>query len=148
YLSGRTEGFTLTFWTNVQLVQPKGEPGTALFSEHVGGNEMGTGPFYTYSATLQTPFVAEPGTTYWLSIVADDASPTPQWFWQGAVPGPPGDTHSAQDPSGKQRQFFKSDQAFALSGTPTPEPASLVLLASATAGLMAGWVWRRKRAKP
>jgi hypothetical protein len=38
--------------------------------------------FYSYSATLSTPFHAEPGVRYWINIMANTANLDPSWAWR------------------------------------------------------------------
>jgi hypothetical protein len=121
-------------------------PNVSLFSAIIAGNAGETflgaqfpGLVYAYNATLTTPFLAQAGTTYWLSIVPDIDVP-PQWGWQT---GTGGDGFFYQD-FGGVRIREEGDLAFTLLGTPTavPEPFSVVLLGSVIGILGIGARWR------
>jgi hypothetical protein len=132
---GMISGFTLTFYADAG-----NQPGTVLATYSGAGNFgetffVGSNQFYAYSWTLAIPFAASAGTEYWASIVPDLGLP-PQWGWG---------TSSSPDNFAWQCFFgtcgpVPTDFAFALYAT--PEPGTLVLMASGLLGL-AG-VIRRK----
>jgi len=144
--------FTLTFYADAA-----GQPGTVLLSQTIPGNAnetfVGTEPaignggnlVYNYSTNLTTPFVANGGTPYWLSIVPNltfETSTSGQWGWHS---GTGGDGSSQQDFLG-DRFTNPTDLAFALS-SPTaqiPEPASLAVWGLLSA---AGLAYRRYRGR-
>ena len=134
---GMISGFTLTFYADAG-----NQPGTVLATYPGAGAGnfgetffVGSNQFYAYSWTLAVPFAASAGTEYWASIVPDLGLP-PQWGWG---------TSSSPDHFAWQCFFgtcgpVPTDLAFALYAT--PEPGTLVLMASGLLGL-AG-VIRRK----
>ena len=125
-------GFTLTFYQSTG-----GQPGAILATEAVVGtaNETALGddlfgnPAFGYSAVFATPFAAQAGTQYWLSIVPTLEFP-PQWAWESGVGG---DGVSFQDFQGMRYQR-PSDQTFGL--TSTPEPSSVAAFAFAGLGAL------------
>jgi len=76
---------------------------------------------------LTTPFLAQAGTTYWLSVQATMPFP-PQWGWAG---GTGGDGIAYQDFLGSRSQL-PTDLAFRLT---TPEPSILALIGIGLAGI-------------
>jgi hypothetical protein len=119
--------FEISFWSNDQ-----GLPGTLLATSTVAISatnqtafgttkfELSTGdvvtiPQYAYNATLTTPFAADAGRTYWISIVADTPTDQPLWAWKS---GTGGNKMSIQDFDGT-RYVRQLDRSFALeSATP------------------------------
>ena len=69
-----------------------------------------TWDFYHYRVELETPFVADPGVRYWLSIQAVTPDFTPFWGWSGAIGG---DGRSMMLFQGEW-QVFNLDRAFVL----------------------------------
>ena len=84
-------------------------------------NAPGLYPEFEYSANLPTPFLAQAGVTYWLSIV----NPPPEiWLWEAsASPLNPGVERSF---NGGAWEPYYDNTSFAL--VVVPEPASLSLL--------------------
>jgi hypothetical protein len=140
---GLITGATLTFYADAG-----GAPGAVLWQRSGSGNFGETflgfdnvgDPTYLYDGLLGTPFVAQAGTTYWVSIVPDLGFP-PQWGWETATGG-----------DGAAYQCFfgtcgaiPNDVSFALYGnqTTTPEPSALILFGSGLVGL--GSLRRRLR---
>ena len=132
---GAITGFTVSFYANNggipgALLATYGFAGTAgetfLQNDNIGD------PTYQYGVTIPD-FPATGGTEYWLSIVPDLGF-QPQWGWE---------TGSGGDGAAYQCYFgacgpIPSDLAFSLDTTittTTPEPGSVLLLATALAGL-------------
>ena len=124
---GPITAWTLTFYNN-----NGGIPGGAIAT----GNFAGTGnetfignvngfPMYVYWLYFQD-FDVLSG-TYWASVVPDLGFP-PQWGWATATGG-----------NGYQCFFGTCGAtpglAFAIDGTPTPEPGTLLMLATGVLGL-------------
>ena len=94
-------GFTITFYADAA-----GRPNTAAplqtqtftlaqvnqtLDRTVGGLTCGTAtnttwPYYSYSATLSTPFPAAANTKYWIGIQARSPSFAVYWGWRDGVP--------------------------------------------------------------
>ena len=93
---------------------------------------------YSYETTLPTSVLFDGTTPYYLSLVNN----TGDWDWVGSGPG----THWARpdDASAWTVSSNTTDFSFELSGTPVPEPSTLLLLAVSTVGMIA-WPGRRKR---
>ncbi len=126
---GTITGFTVDFWAD-----SSGAPGALQWgtgdvagnaNETLLGYDQNSWPIYSYTLSLSTPFVASAGTQYWLSIVADLGFP-PQWAWET---GTGGDGVMYQDWYGTLYEN-STDMAFSLGTTATPEPGSILLMAT------------------
>jgi len=121
-------------------------PGAVIATESVDATNFyvyGADPSNTYyevDLKLTTPWTLSSGTQYWIGASGNG-------FDAGQLVMTPSNSSLAD---GQLAQFDGStftgmntigDQAFALEGTPTPEPASMVLVGLGIAGLIAG---RRK----
>ena len=103
-----------------------------------------------YSANLQTSFFANPGTTYWLSIVSFASGAPPEWLWTS---GQGGNNLSAQEQYGVSLSQIPRDRALALFsaglGEPPPpvipEPGTCVLAGLGLAGLLVARRMSRSR---
>lgn len=117
---GTMTGVEITFWSD-----DAGLPGEALQTYEIAGNAgetfLASDVFgfraHTYTAPLPTPFAADAGTTYWLSIRPTVSFP-PQWFWRQ---GDGGDERSAQFARVVSPNYWTipADLAFALLGAPS-----------------------------
>jgi hypothetical protein len=109
---------------------------------------------YDYAASLSSGFLANGGTTYWLSVYALSpvaSSTEAQWGWNGGLGGngfsyQAGTAPTAPPPGQNQVNF---DRAFALHGNPAPipEPATMLLFGSGLAGIAARARARRRNRK-
>lgn len=144
-----TVSFELAFWSDAS-----GEPGALLLSQTfpiaaVDVTFVGLSPtnrnVFNYGLDLTVPFLAQAGTSYWLSIFSNSSSFTPLWGWRT---GSGGDGMSFQEnlATGSEGPV-DLDRAFSLSGQPgvVPEPSSILLLISGLAGAA---LWARRRACP
>jgi hypothetical protein len=119
---GDATSFEISFWSN-----DHGLPGTMLATSTIAVGathqtalaktkfELSTGnlvtiPQYAYNATLTTPFAADAGRTYWISIVANTPTDQPLWAWKS---GTGGNKNSIQDFDGT-RYVRQLDRSFAL----------------------------------
>jgi hypothetical protein len=127
-VQGAITGWTLTFYNDAA-----GTPGGAIASGFFPGNGNETFianvngfPIYVYWLYFQD-FDVLSG-TYWASVVPDLGFP-PQWGWATATGG-----------NGYQCFFGACGStgvgfAFAVDGTPTPEPGTLIMLGTGVLGL-------------
>jgi hypothetical protein len=97
----------------------------------VGGTTFDLPPtvpvtLYSFEADLTTPFLADPGTTYWLSVSSNSPTFDPLWSW---FQGTGGDWITIQDELPGGSSFIRpGDRAFSLEGQAVPEPSTLALL--------------------
>lgn len=94
--------------------------------------------YYSYRATLPTPFGAAAGRTYWLSIVGVNATAAPIWSWYASTDD--GDTTCIQDFAGN-RITRPSDRAVALEGVAAAldiTPAATVVVTAKKASANTG----------
>ena len=102
---------------------------------------------FNFEADLPTPFLANPGTTYWLSVTSYSPNVNPVgWSWfQGT--GGDGITIQEAYPGGFRFPPREGDRAFSLEGQVVPEPSTLVLLVTGL-GVTLGYSGvRRQRAR-
>ena len=112
---GTITAFDVTFWSDAA-----GQPGVSLLTQNIAGNagesslglDSGGYPIFSYSVVLSASFLANAGTTYWLSIVPSATPANPQWGW---YTGSGGDSVAWQDFFGTRTQLF-SVIAFDLTG--------------------------------
>jgi hypothetical protein len=131
------DNFTFTFYAD-----NRGLPGSVLAT--TGGGPLtitpipGLGlPADLFATTLNTPFQAQAGITYWLSIF--DAGPTASWRWEESVGG--SYTVTAAPPGNAWGSVDQNNLAFSLASV--PEPASLTLFSASALSLL----WYRRRQK-
>lgn len=80
---------------------------------------------FDYHVDLTTGFLAQAGTSYWLSIFSNSSSFSPLWGWRS---GSGGDGASFQDNLNTGvGTAVASDRAFALLA-PVPGPSAIVLV--------------------
>jgi PEP-CTERM motif len=138
----RADSFTLRFFSDVA-----GNPAVAPFVEVSSLSVTRTAtnlldnigdPVYEYQTTLARPVPLDGAASYYVSLV----NTTGDWDWVGSGPG----THWARqdDASAWLVSNNPTDFAFELIGTPVPEPATRLLLAIGTLGVI-GWAWRRHK---
>jgi hypothetical protein len=163
------DSFTLTFYNSAGTQPGSGIASFTIPSANVTqstlGMEPGTGSgvlAVNYSADLPTPFLANPNTDYWLSIVANYPFGGPtnpnfvEWGWHiGTAPDQSGGLQNFNFPgspvsTGTGLATTPTGLAFTFSGQPNippiPEPASVALWGTvALAGL--AYRWRRPKAK-
>jgi hypothetical protein len=98
------------------------------------GNQVS---LYRFSATLDTPFYATAGVSYWFSPLSEQSDFNPFFSWSPAAVDVDGVTDQAQLPDAPYTR--PNDRAFSLSddapsGVPEPAAWSLMLLGVAGAG--------------
>jgi hypothetical protein len=81
---------------------------------------------FIYTATLDTPFEAQPGVEYWVAV-QDDLTGTPcstaPWYWMSSPDSPPGDQAFVQDTgAGYAPGGYVADLAVCLYGSPLGAP--------------------------
>jgi hypothetical protein len=117
----------------VRLYSDNGDRPGALLEQYAFGsvNAVATGQFlnapnlypeFEYSVNLQTPFLAQAGVMYWLSIVNPSDS---GWLWEASAS--PLNLGVERSLNGGSWEPYYDNTSFVL--VPVPEPASLSLLA-------------------
>jgi hypothetical protein len=129
-----TESWELSFWSNFDgqpsaPIQSQILPVAAVTTTFVASTSfLGyTVPVFDFHADL-TPFLAQTGTTYWLSVLSNSPTFNPLWSW---MQGTGGDNNTAQDilPAGT-RLVRPGDRTFSLEGQlSVPEPTVPCLVA-------------------
>jgi PEP-CTERM motif len=147
----------ITGWTVGFYNDNSGVPGSPLFLLSVAGSggeiPYGTGSycdvngcFPTYSYSAPVPSILVSGlATYWFSVVPDLTTSPPDWGWGAGPSGSPSIYQCVQGNCGVFVGFgpVGASVAFDLIGEQaTPEPSSLLLLATGILGL-AGSIYRR-----
>jgi hypothetical protein len=117
------------------------QPAAQVVETFNGTGSFGAGDFYnvnfyTYSVVLNTPFLVQAGTEYWLSILSRSDDYIPIFVLRGATGG---DDSSYQQTLGANMAvaastFVARDRAVRIEGTEVPEPGTF---AAAAAGLLA-----------
>jgi hypothetical protein len=125
-VQGAMSGVTISIWGDnsgaPDLSGPlytTGDMAGNAFETSIGTDFFGS-PEFSYGANVN--FAATGGTQYWLSIVSDVPLP-PEWEWESGTGGD-GLSYQNQVTLGS----IAVDEAFALSDTAIPEPASTVLV--------------------
>lgn len=140
---GTITGFTVGFYDNNgtlpgNLLASGSGPGN--FNETFIGFDNAGDPTFLYTGFLSGFPAFQAGHTYWMSLVPDLGFP-PQWGWETSYQG---NGYSAQTFFGSTYNN-PSDLSFALYGnttSSTPEPGTLVMLATGIVGL-AGTIRRK-----
>jgi hypothetical protein len=139
--------FNISFYAN-----NAGVPGTEVYSSNVSFTESlygnfdlfgngGSEPFYSYAASLATPFVADQGIEYWVSIQGVTAYPT-YWSWYS---GTGGDGSSYQTFNyGASPGVQNQDRAFTLFAAPAPSAFAGGLLL--VPGVVLMRLWQKSKA--
>lgn len=139
-----TQSWEIGFWGDAG-----NEPSSRIFSRTIQASDVATTfltftgfkgdtvPLFRYNADLPTPFDANSGITYWLSIASIVPTPpgvsiNPEWDW---LRGLGGDGTTVQDSPTPTRIIRSGDRTFLLESASMPAPASLALLAVGLAGI-------------
>ena len=114
-------------------------------TERIPTGDVLGGPIleYRYSVVLQTPFTAQPGARYWLSIVNPPGNLAESWLWEGSVsiPGEAVQISRMGGPWEPSEDFGN----FAFEVVAVPEPRSALLLATGVAALfLLPWMVRKR----
>jgi len=131
-----TTSWEISFWSNVSgqpdvLLQSQTIPVTNVQRAVVGNTTFNLPPsvpvtLFSFEADMIIPYLATPGTTYWLSVLSDSPTFNPLWSW---FQGTGGDGITIQDQlQGGPRFVRAEDRTFSLEGQVVPEPSTLVLL--------------------
>ena len=146
--SPNINSFNLIFWPDAGGVPAGGTPAgqppdytqvLAFYDIPGNANESPNGDgSNSYSVELPVPFQADGGTTYWLEVQPVYLWP-PSWAFQVTF-GSQGN-HPVQGFDFLQLPFWTpitdpGDLAFQLTGTPVPEPVTLLLLGCGTLALI------------
>jgi hypothetical protein len=144
-----TDDFTIRFFTDVG-----GSPNSAFFHEvNVGPVTRGAtgmtssawgvhdgGVVYEYSVDLPASICLDGGTTFYMSILNNTDS---EWGWLEDGSG----LHWFRGSEGGSwsESSRQTDLAFQLTGTPIPEPTTMLMLGGLGAGLASARKMRRKK---
>ncbi len=105
-------------------------------SNNVGGN----GGWDVYSSTFTLSGKVVPGTQYWLTLQnLIDSNGDPGYWDQNNGPSLAVFANNGTPLAGEQ------SNSFSLIGSPVPEPSSFVLLSTAGALILCGWLFKRPR---
>ncbi|HEU5116223.1 MAG TPA: PEP-CTERM sorting domain-containing protein, partial [Isosphaeraceae bacterium] len=150
-----TTSWTIAIYTSsageplITTLPLSGQPFTQVGSAFTGsatqtGSLVSNGhTYYSESAVLNDPITLQAGVTYYLKIFSNGDPSTGSWGWASD-----GNGYSYQYSSSTDLTTSVNDQnrTFALYGTPVvPEPSGLALSAIGGAGLLGGWLTRRRR---
>lgn len=131
-----TTSWEISFWSDVGgqpgvLLQSQTIPVTSAQRTAVGSMTFPLLPvvpvtLFSFEADLASPFPADPGSVYWLSVLSNSPTFNPLWSWSQGTGGD-GITIQDQLPGGPN-ESRPGDRAFSLEGQATPEPSTLALL--------------------
>jgi hypothetical protein len=150
-----TTSWEFSFWSNAGgqpgvLLQSQTLPAASVQSTVVGSTTFDLPPaipvtLLGFEAALTTPFLADPGTTYWLSVSSNSPTSNPLWSWfQGA--GGDGITIQDQLPGGSPVSRL-GDRAFSLEVQATPEPSTLAMFLAGIGATLGYGGSRRRRSR-